>query len=121
MILAISYYNQYRIENEPLKYAIGEIKDYKVVGSVSPSFKYDFFLNGKKFEGDFWIVDKLGRESHDSLRKYIGKKYFVKYIIDDPQINKLMLDHPIWDGLEQPPNGWYDIPYSLRFKKDKEE
>jgi len=88
---------KHKFENDSVKKAIavGVIMDLNPGASNAPNFEYEFEVNGKKYEGRYLIVTKLGQKSSKELRQYIGKKYKVCYVVEDTTYNKLLLDKPV--------------------------
>ena len=42
-------------------------------------------------------LPNCAKKSGDELRKYIGRKFKVWYVVEDPSFNQLLLDQPISD------------------------
>jgi len=103
LLLILSYfiYRHYDIKNHfqsnDVEKAIitGVITDFNAGARNAPDFRYEFEVDGKKYDGMYMIVSKLGQKSSKELRKYIGKKYKVWYVVEDPTYNKLLLDKPV--------------------------
>ena len=72
-----------------------EIIDYSNGSKACPYFIYQFFVDEKEYEARHSICDELRAKSGDELRKYIGKKYKVLYVVDDPDYSKLLLNEPV--------------------------
>jgi len=104
------YRYHYKFMREPARYTIGEIYKFRRGSKVSDWFEYRYYVNGKKLKSTYDIEGKLEMESNDSLRKYIGKRYIVKFNVDDPSISRLHFDKEVKEGVEPPPQGWDSIP-----------
>ncbi len=94
---------QYRnnlMKDENVNYTIGNVIDYEFGAKVAPWFTFNFYVDEKIWEGEYSINDTLRRKSSSYLkRKYIGKKFFVKYSIIKPKFNELYLYKPVPDSL----------------------
>lgn len=86
-----------KFENPNIKKeeTVGVIVQFRAGAKTAPSFNYEFSVNDKIYDGSYLIVTKLGQKSGDELREYIGKKYKVLYIVDDPTYSKLLMNKPV--------------------------
>lgn len=111
IIAGYSIYYRWAIANLPSKYAIGKVYNVCKPGRGNSYFDYYFELRNKKYDGTFFIEDKLGTQPEFVLEKYKGRKFLVKYLIDNPDRNFLLLDVPAKHCMgKQPPEGWEEIP-----------
>jgi len=92
---------QHQFQSDDVEKSIitGVIIDFNPGAKNAPNFEYEFIVDGEKYEGRHLIVTILGQKSTKELRKYIGKKYKVWYVVEDPTYNKLLLDKPVNDSL----------------------
>lgn len=86
-----------KFENADIKKdeTIGVITEFQAGAKTAPSFNYEFTVNGEVFDGSYLIVTKLRQKTGDELRQYIGKKYMVLYVVDDPYYSRLLIDKPV--------------------------
>ncbi len=91
---------KHKFESDEVKKAIttGVIVEFNRGGKNAPDFQYKFKVDGIVYESRHDIVTKLSHKSGNELRKYIGKKYQVWYVVEDPSYNRLLLDKPIKDN-----------------------
>jgi len=74
----------------------GVITESNTGARTPPSFKFVFIVEGKKYEGRHSIVTKLGQKSSKELLQYVGRKYKVCYVVEDPgKFNKLLIDRSV--------------------------
>jgi len=95
------------MQSLPQDYTIGTInKIWKPVkGGKQVNYKY--YVNGEEYEGN---IDYHGYESVAQP----GRRFLVQYPEDYKHEGRMILDIPIPDGIEAPPNGWSERP---SFKK----
>lgn len=77
------------------KETVGVIVEFKPGARTASSFNYDFSVENKSYDGTYSIVNKLRQKPVSELKKYVGKKYMVWYVVDDPTYNKLLLNKPV--------------------------
>jgi hypothetical protein len=109
-LLVLGLFGNYTIENKPVKYAMGQVTHIRSGTKYRPKFEYEFYVNNNMYSNIYDINYELENVGNDSLSKYIGKIFFVKFNEENPKINRLMLEHPVWKNLEQPPEGWDELP-----------
>ncbi len=101
LVLSFMIYDHFNVKHKfesnkvEKSIATGIIIEFNGGSKNAPDFEYKFKVEGEKYKGRYLIVSKLGQKSGNELRKYIGKKYKVWYVKDDPSYNKLLLDKPI--------------------------
>lgn len=78
-------------------FGVAVITDFNGGARNAPSFRYSFQAEGEWYTGRHSIVTELRQKSGDELRKYIGRKFKVWYVVEDPSFNQLLLDQPISD------------------------
>tara|TARA_B100000809_G_C14753978_1_gene393226 strand:+ start:207 stop:566 length:360 start_codon:yes stop_codon:yes gene_type:complete len=102
-VLTLSYmtYDHFNVKH---KFESDQVEKSKTTGLIiefnggsknAPDFEFEFEVEGEKYEGRHLIVTKLGTKTGSELREYIGRKYQVWYVVDDPTYNKLLLDKPV--------------------------
>lgn len=74
---------------------IGIIVGFRGGAKTAPSFNYEFSVNDKVYDGSYLIVTKLRQKSNKELETYVGKKYKVLYVQEDPTYSKLLMHKPI--------------------------
>src|SRR5690625_1450322 len=119
-----------RWKNESLekRYTIATIYDYENPVKNAGAFKYKFNFNQKLFSSSFLLANrisfknkehtnhykiepKLMRLSTKELQIYVGKRYYVKFIVNYPKNSELLLDKPVSDSiLKAPDEGWLQLP-----------
>ncbi len=77
------------------KETIGVITEFQAGASTAPSFNYEFTVDGEVYDGSYLIVTILGQKTGDELREYVGKKYKILYVVDDPKYSNLLMDKSI--------------------------
>jgi len=99
------------LKKGPSAYTVAIITNFEYGSRVAPWFDYEFKVKDKVYKGTYDIVDKMGKYTGNKLRSYIGKQFFVKYYIPNPNDNILLIYKPIsCNTKEIPPNGWKKIP-----------
>lgn len=122
LYLRAIYRYDYKFKHEPVRYTIGRIFLFRRNLNVGPWFEYKYIVNAKQYKGKYSIESKLAIESNDSLKKYLGKRYIVKYNVNDPSINRLIFDKEVLDGVKAPDEGWESIPtWIIKPKPEKKE
>jgi|SRR5699024_10313940 len=94
------------------RYSTANIVDYKNHGKTGPpTFEYKFQFNNENYNSVYLIVSKERSMPSKELKKYIGKRFYVKFIVDYPQYSELLLDKPVPDSIvEAPDEGWFQLP-----------
>ncbi|WGK63897.1 hypothetical protein [Croceiramulus getboli] len=89
------------LTNGPVSYTIGEITELERGAKVTPWFTYKFHINSNEYEGAYGLAKKpyLSVQLNDSLIDYIGRKYLVKYSLQNIKFHELDLDKPVPDSL----------------------
>jgi hypothetical protein len=96
-----------KLEKGPSNYSIAIITKFQYGSRVAPWFNYEFEVNNKTINGTYDIADKMGKLSGSVLRSYVGKRFFVKFYVEDPDINELKIYNPVPDSIkEAPKDGW---------------
>jgi len=96
--MVFSHFNKkHKFQDDNIEKAIitGVITDFNAGARNAPDFDFEFEVDGKRYEGSYTIVTALRQKSTKELRQYIGKKYRVWYVVEDPTDNKLLLDRPV--------------------------
>ena len=88
------------LSSNDVMYSIGKITGVQTGAKVSPWFVYEFY-NGKDFEiSQKYLPDSLSSKYSSIIKKeYVGKKYLIKYSIEQPIYNEIYLNKPIEDSL----------------------
>ena len=91
------FYTKHKFESDDIKKSItvGEIVKFRAGAKTTPSFNYEFSVDEKIYSGSYMIVTDLRQKSGKELRKYVGKKYKVWYVVEDPTYSKLLFDRPV--------------------------
>lgn len=98
LFMVISHFNiKHKFESDDIKKSItvGEIVKFRAGAKTAPSFNYEFSVGEKVYSGSYIIVTELGQKSGKELREYVGKKYKVWYVVDDPTYSKLLFDRAV--------------------------
>jgi hypothetical protein len=101
------------MENEPVKYTTAVIIEFARGARVAPWFDYEFSVDGQRYESSYSIANKLSMENNTVLRAYIGRRFLVRFNINDPNsLHRLMLECPVPDSIEvTPQQGWENRPF----------
>lgn len=91
--------NKFDSDSIEKKITNGSIIEYNSGAKSPPDFEYEFYVNGQQFIGRYLIVTKLRQKSSIELKKYIGRKYKVLYVVDDPNYSKLLFEQPVHDSV----------------------
>ncbi len=103
-------YDEYKLNNKPVKYGIGYITGY-YKGANAPSFYYEYNVSGNNYSSMEFISGNLGQLGGGVLRKKIGEAFIVKFTINDPAISNLILEEPYSKCMgKQPAEGWGEFP-----------
>ncbi|PKD18730.1 hypothetical protein APR41_17625 [Salegentibacter salinarum] len=103
-----SYFDNSKFEK---RITIGEINKIVPGAKSPPFFEYEFIVNDDSYGGAYIIESDLRRLSTKELKKFVGKKFYVKYVEKDPNYNKLLFNEFIKDTtLSIPSSGWSEIP-----------
>ncbi|MCG2430761.1 hypothetical protein [Aequorivita xiaoshiensis] len=93
---------QNSLKAENVNFTIAEIKDVEYGARVAPWFNFQFYANDNKIiEGKYHLSKnkQLSVQDYDSLKRYIGKKYIVKYSKKNPSFNEIYLQKQVPDSL----------------------
>lgn len=110
-IISIIHQNKIII-NSKIKYTIGEIRYYDNGGTSSEFWGYQYYVNNKKVRNTHIVPSKYYKLSTDSLRRFKGHRYIVKFYDKLPnKRSTLLLNYEVTnDTLQAPPEGWDKIP-----------
>ncbi len=112
--------NQRKLKKGPSNYSIAVITKLSYGSRVSPWFNYKFKVKNKTYSSRYNINDKMRRLPGGVLNAYIGKRFYVKFYVADPDINKLLVYKPVPEQIQQaPPEGWKGIPKVVKKKVDE--
>ena len=90
------------------KIKIAVVTDVLVGGKVGPRFEYEFIVNEVKYVSSYSLEADLSVKPRSELMEYVGNRYYVKYSVEKPKYNELLLNHRRIknDSLEAPTGGW---------------
>ncbi|MGO3708088.1 MAG: hypothetical protein ACTJGD_08280 [Mesonia hippocampi] len=92
-------------------YTIGLIEDFERGAKSPPVYKYYFHVDGLKYSNDHLIVSQLRLLGEEKLKKIVGKRFYVKFIAEDPSYSKLLMGYPVPDSIKEAPvRGWKKLP-----------
>ncbi|NQX81342.1 MAG: hypothetical protein HRT66_05030 [Flavobacteriaceae bacterium] len=99
--------------------SIATISDLVLRGKTVDDFKHTYTINNNVYKGYHAL---LGRElqslSYERRLRFIGKRYFVVYVVKDPSYGKILMNKPVLDSmLVAPANGWAKIPKQEKYTK----
>ncbi len=77
------------------KETTGVIVRFRAGAKSAPSFNYEFTVDGEVYDGSYMIVTELRQKSGKELKEYVGKKYKILYVVDDPTYSKLLFNKPV--------------------------
>lgn len=115
-------------ENLKKKYTIATICEFKAPVKSTSFFKFRFIYNEKSYINRFGLAYRINfkNEKHTNhnkiipeiiklsipeLEDYVGKRFYVKFIVNYPQYSELLLDKPVPDSIKEiPMEGWDVIP-----------
>ncbi|HEA30805.1 MAG TPA: hypothetical protein ENH91_12580 [Leeuwenhoekiella sp.] len=104
-----------KLKAENVNFTIAEIKNVEYGARVAPWFNFQFYgKDHEKFEGQYNLSKnkQLSVQNYDSLKKYFGRKFIVKYNKKDPSYNELYLQKQVPDSLNNCKNcHWEKLPY----------
>ncbi|MBJ98883.1 MAG: hypothetical protein CMC87_13125 [Flavobacteriaceae bacterium] len=110
----ISNYSTSKAWSNPknhIKYSVATILDYEYIGKSPDNFIYRFQFKGNSYESSHMIISNIGKLSVDERRDYIGKRFYVKFIEQDPDHSKLLINYEVADSITKiPDKGWDDLP-----------
>lgn len=95
-------HRQDSLKDENVNFTIAEIKDVEYGARVAPWFNFQFYADDNEIiEGKYDLSKnkQLSVQDYDSLKKYIGKKYIVKYSKKYPAFNEIYLQKLVPDSL----------------------
>lgn len=94
------------------RYTQGVITEYKHRGRGGPSsFEYNFKFGNKNYTNEYLILSKIQQLPIEELKTYVGKSFYVKFIVDYPKYSELLLDKPVSDSMPKAPiDGWFQLP-----------
>jgi hypothetical protein len=101
-----------RLEEGPSAYTIAVITRLRSGSRVPPWFEYKFELHGKLYKSTYSIADNnIGRRSWEELKHYVGKRFYIKFYIPNPNNNRLQIYKPVPCNIKKAPSmGWKKIP-----------
>mgnify|MGYP006181570513 CR=1 FL=1 len=101
------------LNGENVKITVGTITDFRHGGKVSPWFYYEYKFKNKPIITQQSIEGNLRAAKNDEIRKYIGKRYFVKFSVENPKYSELFFDKPVPDDfVYNEGQTWKTIPIS---------
>ncbi len=111
LIIIRSEYNEYKINNSPVKYGVGCITGY-FIGKTTPRFYFKYSVNSIEYKSEEWVEGKFSGIGAAGLSKQIGKCFIVKFSIDNPSLSDLLiLEEPYSKCMgKQPDEGWEEFP-----------
>jgi hypothetical protein len=59
---------------------------------IAPKFYYTFNIDEGVYSGNISVPKKLRNSSKSDLLEYVGKKYQVNYLKDNPRINEMIFE-----------------------------
>jgi hypothetical protein len=104
-------YNKYRLDNEPVRYAIAEVTNFTRL-RLGPELKFEFHIRGQKTTKSSLLSGEVSLQRNEELRKLIGKRFVVQFNISNPNLNRLMIECPVPDSIMSiPAEGWEHPPF----------
>lgn len=81
------------------RFAIGKIIDFEIGARVPPWFTYTFNTGNGTAEGRYNLYDSLRNASMTYQKSFIGKKFLVKFSLENPKYNEMYMNKSISDSL----------------------
>lgn len=101
----VSYLN-----DKKFLYTICQTTNYRNPGKGAPIIEY-FFYYKKIFNSENYYNINTSNLKKEDLKSYIGKKYFVKFSLENPQHSEIYLDKPVPKGfVYKEGQTWSKIP-----------
>ncbi len=97
--------NKRKLKDGPSNYTIATITEFSYGSKVAPWFDYKFEVKKQVYKGCYSIADKMGKLPSEVLHSYVGKRFYVKFYVADPDINELLIYSPIPDSIKSAPEG----------------
>lgn len=94
-ILSVALFSDHKVRVKETKFTIGTISDVNYGSRVSPWFDFSYQVEGVEYSGIWRMNTKFVQMSHDQHKDYIGLKYKVKYVVEEPNIGRLQIKDPI--------------------------
>tara|TARA_R110001592_G_scaffold343303_1_gene633698 strand:+ start:380 stop:799 length:420 start_codon:yes stop_codon:yes gene_type:complete len=83
-------------------------------GKGGPWYNYSFVYLDKVYDSRI-ILGELCKEPKDVQKSYIGKKYFIKFSIENPKYSELYLDKPVPENFDyREGENWKKIPVNYK-------
>ena len=101
-IVLVIYKNKQRrdlLNGDDVSYDVGKILSFKQGASVNPWFDYEFYINDKKYEGKYNIIEGMDKERVRYYKNYVGKYFYVKYSNAKPKFNEMDINSPVPDSI----------------------
>ena len=100
-IALVIYKNIERIDllKRDVSYEVGKIVSFELGASVNPWFDYEFYIEDKKYEGKYNIIEGMDMERVRYYKKYVGKYFYVKYSTLKPNFNEIDINNPVIDSI----------------------
>jgi hypothetical protein len=98
----VVYKNKQRVEllnGDDVSYVVGKIISFEQGASVNPWFDYEFYVEEKKYEGKYNIIDGMDKERVRYYKSYVGKYFYVKYSKTKPKFNEMNIYNPVPDSI----------------------
>jgi len=106
---------KYLFSNNDIKknIAIAEIIKVEPGARTAPTFEYFLIVNQKRYNGSNWVTDKIRELGISRIKKrYIGKKFLVRFVVENPNYSELLINKPVNDStLIAPEYGWPELPF----------
>jgi hypothetical protein len=108
LILALIFSNDY-LKSIKLKkehnYTVGKVYDFTKDNRSGVDLLFRFDVEGEAFEGKI-----LSPYSKAEQTRILNKQFLVIFYPKNPKINSILLDKPIKNNLQSPPEGWSELP-----------
>ena len=115
--IAVNLYNTDKKWSNPQfkkKYSIAIVTDYINRVRTAPWYVYEFKVNGEVYESRHLTGSEINKLSYEKRKKFIGHKWIVKYIEDDPSYSELLMKYYVADSIKPPPSGWNKVPEYIK-------
>ncbi|WP_101023068.1 hypothetical protein [Salegentibacter salinarum] len=96
-----NYSNYIGDDRTEKRYTVGEIDHFQGGAKTSPFFEYSYNVGSKSYSDKFYINGELRKKKSSELKKYLNKRFYVLYVLEDPSYSKLLIEKPVIDSLLQ--------------------
>jgi hypothetical protein len=101
------------LNDENVKIIVGTITDFRHGAKTGLSVYYIFEFGRNIYKNKNFVEGKLRGANNLDLDKYINKKYFVKFSVENPKYSELFFDKPVPDDfVYNEGQTWKTIPIS---------